>query len=265
MSQSVQLGDTLQTTCPGCGSIYRITSEHLESARGQVQCSECNEVFNALLTLENYTGNLADSIYKDSPLNHHTVNRKASGQIEKPAKTSIPLETSVSLKQAMYGSDYDAQSPLKPLLWLAGILILLIVAIIQAVYYQRYKLISTPHYQQQILNLCQLLPCDESRFSSLSQIKLLERNIFTHPTRANALMVSGSFVNDASFSQAIPGLMISLSDTRGKFIAHRLFKPEEYLDDKSLKRLQPGVAVQFRLEIHDPGNDALAYEFEFLV
>jgi len=261
MSQSVQLGDTLQTTCPGCGSIYRITSEHLDAARGQVQCSECDQVFNALLTLENFTGNLADSIYKDSPLNHHTTSR----QIEGPTKASIPPETSVSLKQAMYGNDYDAHSPLKPLLWMAGILILLIIAIIQAVYYQRYKLISTPHYQQQILNLCQLMPCDESRFSSLSQIKLLERNIYTHPTRANALMVSGSFINEASFSQAVPGLLINLSDTRGKFIAHRLFKPEEYLDDKSLKRLQPGVAVQFRLEIHDPGNDALAYEFEFLV
>ncbi|MBL7000218.1 MAG: zinc-ribbon domain-containing protein [Gammaproteobacteria bacterium] len=264
MSQSVQLSDTLQTTCPACGSIFRIGAEHLESAKGQVQCGECQQVFNALLTLENYTGDLADSVYKDSPLSHQVINHQSTQPTEQTEMT-IPTAQSVTLKQAMYGINYSSQSPLKPLLWFAGILILLIVAIIQAVYYQRYKLIALPHYQQQILNLCQLMPCDETRFSSLSQIKLLERNIFTHPTRSSALMVSGSFVNEASFSQPIPGLLISLSDTRGKFIAHRLFKPEEYLDDKSLKRLQPGVAIQFRIEIHDPGNEALAYEFEFLV
>ena len=76
-------------------------------------------------------------------------------------------------------------------------------------------------------------------------------------------MVSGSFINEASFSQSVPDLLISLSDSKGNFIANRLFKAEEYLTDPAIRRLSPGKPIQFRIEILDPGNEALAYEFEF--
>ncbi len=250
----MQLSDTLQTTCPNCSSIFRMSADQLDLARGQVRCGECMQVFNALLTLENYTGEL----------NHlPVVNRSENITTNTDQTLDRQIQESVSLKQAMYGDNYSSSSNFKPLLWIAGILLLIIIAIIQTVYYQRYKLISSRHYQQQILNLCQLLPCDKSRFTDLAQVKLLERNIFTHPTRKNALMVSGSFVNKASFSQTIPDLLISLSDTQGNYIANRLFKAQEFLTDKTIKLLQPGKPVQFRLEILDPGSEALAYEFEF--
>ncbi|MCK4707896.1 MAG: zinc-ribbon and DUF3426 domain-containing protein, partial [Gammaproteobacteria bacterium] len=242
MSNSVQLSDTLQTTCPNCGSIFRLSPDHLEMARGQVRCSECMQTFNALLSLKNYSGEFDNSLPE---INQHKNYPEAlNDNIEHSLNTD--KDPSVSLNQAMYGENYTAKNNFKPLLLIAGILLLLIIAIVQIVYYQRYSLISSAHYQQQILSLCQVLPCDESRFTSLSQIKLLERNIFTHPTRKHALMVSGSFVNQAPFRQAIPKLLISLSDTQGNFIANRLFKAEEFLADKSLHFLKPGKPVQFR-------------------
>ncbi len=258
MSNRVQqLSDTMQTTCPNCGSIFMLSSEHLEAARGQVRCGECSQVFNALLSLENYSGEF--SLIKSSAKR----NNKTIEPLDDFSAIDDLTEETVSLEEAMYGDDYSSKSNFKPILWLAGILLLTILVIIQVVYYQRYTLISSVNYQQQILGMCRILPCDESRFTSLSQIKLLDRNIFTHPTRKNALMVSGSFVNQAPFSQPVPSLLISLSDTKGKFIANRLFKAEEFLSDKSINKLIPGKPVQFRLEINDPGNDALAYEFEF--
>ncbi|MBT3203909.1 MAG: DUF3426 domain-containing protein [Gammaproteobacteria bacterium] len=259
MSNRMHLSDTMQTTCPHCNSIFKLTTDHLESARGQVRCSECMQVFNALLSLENFTGEFDDSLIQLQ----HVEKQNQQPEVSKDESVEESTDEPVSLKQAMYGDNYSSANNFRPLLWVAGILLLVITVIVQTVYYQRYTLISSPHYQQQILNLCQILPCDESRFSNLAQIKLLERNIFTHPTRKNALMVSGSFVNKASFSQAIPSLLISLSDTQGNFIANRLFKSEEFLADKTLNRLKPGKPVQFRLEILDPGSEALAYEFEF--
>ena len=260
MSNRVQqLSDTMQTTCPECGSIFLLSPDHLEMARGQVRCGECLQVFNALLSLKNYNGEFDHS--RPSPKTSRSSLQVPEHPKEK--SDSSNFDDSVSLKQAMYGDNYTSKNNFKPLAWIAGILLLVIIAIIQTVYYQRYSLISSRHYQQQILSLCQILPCDESRFSNLSQIKLLERNIFTHPTRKNALMVTGSFVNKAPFSQAVPGLLISLSDTQGNFIANRLFKAEEFLADKSISRLKQGKPVQFRLEILDPGSEALAYEFEF--
>ena len=251
----MKLSDTIQTTCPHCGSIFRLSGDQLESARGKVRCGECSQIFNALLSLENYTGEFDESLIQQQQAEKNTV--LSDTQI------APPVDEPVTLKQAMYGENHKSSSSFKPLLWVAGILLLVITVIIQTVYYQRYTLISSPHYQQQILNLCQVLPCDESRFSNLAQIKILDRNIFTHPTRKDALMVSGSFVNKASFSQAVPSLLINLSDSQGNFIANRLFKSEEFLADITINRLKPGKPVQFRLEIIDPGSDALAYEFEF--
>ena len=256
MGLSVQLSDTLQTTCPHCNSIFRLSPDHLELARGKVRCSECMQIFNALLSLKNYSGEYDDSLPESKPHDEFSDNN-----IDKTS--NVNEGQAVSLNEAMFGENYTVKNNFKPLMWAAGILILAIVAIVQVVYYQRYSLISSARYQQQILNLCQVLPCDEARFSNLSQVKLLERNIFTHPTRKNALMVSGSFVNQAPFRQPVPNLLISLSDTQGNFIANRLFKAEEFLSDKSLRFLKPGKPVQFRLEIIDPGSEALAYEFEF--
>ncbi len=261
MSNRVHLGDTMQTTCPHCGSVFRVTTAQLEDGHGQVICGLCHQRFNALLSLENYHGEAVELLSESTSQAPQII---PAPVIEEPANdTPAAAEPVVSLHEAMYGDGQKHRANLKPLLWFVGILLLLIIAIVQVIYYQRYALISSPHYQSQILELCQILPCDQQKFVNTAQIHLLERNIFTHPTRKHALMVTGSFVNKAPFTQPLPRLLISLSDTQGNFIASRLFKPGEYLADSSIKRLPPGKPVQFRLEIEDPGSAALAYEFEF--
>jgi hypothetical protein len=143
-------------------------------------------------------------------------------------------------------------------------LLLSALGVAQAIYYQRYQLIEDPRFQQQVTNLCQLLPCDESQFSSTAQIRLLERNVFTHPVASNALMITGSFVNQAPFPQKMPDMLVSLFDIQGKPIANRMFKPGDYLlENRNRSVVSPRVPVQFRIEVVDPGTDALTYEFEF--
>ncbi len=171
----------------------------------------------------------------------------------------------LSLHEAMYGARRSRLSQFSPLIWLVGILLLTTLGIAQTIYYQRYSLIENPRYQKQVLALCQVVPCNESQFSSTQQIKLLERNVFSHPVQSSALMVSGSFVNQAIFDQKLPKLLVSLFDLQGNLIANRLFTPGEYLQTDNTRRLmETAKPVQFRLEISDPGINALTYEFEFM-
>ncbi len=115
-----------------------------------------------------------------------------------------------------------------------------------------------------MLTLCELIPCGAEQFSSIHQIKLLERNVFTHPVTSNALMITGAFVNQAPFDQRLPRMLVSLFDIKGELIANRVFGPSEYLqDDKNKTMAASNIPVQFRLEVVDPGTDALTYEFEF--
>ena len=254
----------MHTTCLHCGSVFRIATEQLDIADGQVRCSQCQQTFNALLTLE--------SPIEKSQLQHDMHEQTAAEAIadlfERSQTSADPdpadNNDSVSLNEAMYGEDRAPNSTLRQMLWITGIITLLVISLVQVVYYQRYQLVSSGQFQQQILSLCQLLPCDDNRFSSPAQIKLIERNVYTHPTRDDALMITGSFVNKADFSQPIPSLLISLSDIQGNLIANRLFKAPEFVTDVTEQRLQPDKAVSFRLEVLDPGSSALTYEFEFV-
>ena len=274
MFSSTHLGEVMETACPQCKSRFRLTEKQLSQAFGKVCCGECGNVFNAMTDLQNYEGALPpdyfarqveeDEFLQESSLSISAIDVDVDVDVDVDAETEFVERRQVSLHEAMYGSERRSLFALGPLGWFVGILLLAAVGIAQTIYYQRYQLIEKPRYQQQVLNLCQVLPCAETSFSSIEQIRLLERNIFTHPVATNALMVTGSFVNQAPFAQKLPDLLISLFDVQGKLIANRLFSPPEYLlDDKNRGVVKPELPVQFRLEIVDPGTDALTYEFEF--
>ena len=262
MFSSTHLGEVMETSCDQCKSRFRLTEAQLRQAFGKVRCGECGAVFNALLALKNYDGELPSGYPQAKPANREP--EPAAPPRPKPQPDGRPVNEALSLHQAMYGEERRSFFSLAPLAWLIGILLLGALGIAQAIYYQRYQLIENPEFQQQVMQLCEVLPCAERQFSSTDQLRLTERNVFTHPVVSNALMVTGSFTNQAPFAQKMPDLLISLFDIQGRPIANRLFKPYEYLlEDRNRSTISPQAPVQFRLEIVDPGTDALTYEFEF--
>ena len=264
MFSRTHLGEVMETTCNQCKSRFRLTEKQLQQTHGKVCCGECGSVFNAMTTLKSYEGELPPDYFEKQLEEDELQHDKTLPVTDFDLETNFVERRQVSLHEAMYGSEHRSFFSLGPLAWLVGILLLAAVGIAQAIYYQRYQLVENPRYQQQVINLCQVLPCAETAFSSTDQIRLLERNVFTHPVAKNALMVTGSFVNQAPFAQKLPRLLISLFDVQGKLIANRLFAPSEYLsDDKNRGVIKPDLPLQFRLEIVDPGTDALTYEFEF--
>jgi hypothetical protein len=98
------------------------------------------------------------------------------------------------------------------------------------------------------------------------RIELSSKNIYTHPNTENALMVSGTIVNQAGIAQDFPLLELRFENIRGEFIAGRRFQPHEYLDlpVESIGKMQPGNPISFTIEIIDPGKDVMSYEFRFL-
>jgi predicted Zn finger-like uncharacterized protein len=262
MYKSTHLGEIMETTCSQCNSRFRLTEKQLQQAYGKVRCGECGCVFNALLGLKNYEGEVPPGYYEQ--LEDDLSEEKTLPVTDFDADSVAYEERELSLHEAMYGAEGRSFFSIGPLGWFIGILLLGAVGIAQAIYYQRYQLIEDPRYQQQVINLCQVLPCAETAFASVEQLRLLERNVFTHPVVSDALMVTGSFTNQAPFAQKLPDMLISLFDVQGRLIANRLFKPSEYLlDDRNRGVIESRAIIQFRLEVVDPGTDALTYEFEF--
>lgn len=269
MYKSTQLSDVMETTCDECGSRFRITEQQLRQAFGKVCCGECGEVFNALAGLKNYDGEMPEYSPKmQLEQNLQELADERTTPVTEFDYDHYPVDrtqpTTISLEEAMYGDQRRSMFRISPLFWFIGILLLTALGFAQAIYYQRYQLIEDPRFQQQVITLCEFMPCADAQFSSTAQIRLLERNVFTHPVANEALMVTGSFVNQAPFRQKLPDMLISLFDIQGKLIANRVFKPSEYLvDNRNSRTIDPEVPVQFRLELVDPGTNALTYEFEF--
>ena len=180
MPKRTQLGEVMETACAHCGSRFRLTENQLKQAYGKVRCGQCGEVFNALQALQSYEGELPPGYFEKL-----RAANPGSGSTDGAAPA-------LSLQEAMYGGERRAGFTVGPLGWFIGILLLLALVIAQALYYQRYQLIEDPRFQQQVINLCRLLPCAESQFASVDQIRMLERNVFTHPVANDALMVTGS-------------------------------------------------------------------------
>jgi len=264
MYKSTHLGEVMETSCDQCKSRFRLTEKQLRQAYGTVRCGQCGYVFNALLALKNYEGELPPGYLERLQEEIYSDDKTMPMIGIEPDHLATADRAELSLHEAMYGSEGRSFFSIGPLGWFIGILLLAALGIAQAIYYQRYQLVEDPRYQQQVINLCQLLPCAETAFASTEQLQLLERNVFTHPITNDALMVTGSFTNQAPFAQKLPDMLISLFDVQGKLIANRLFKPAEYLlEDKNRGVVEPDAIVQFRIEIVDPGTDALTYEFEF--
>lgn len=111
---------------------------------------------------------------------------------------------------------------------------------------------------------CATVGCTLPPWREPSAFVVLSREIQPHPTHPQALLVTASFRNDARWAQGWPLLELALTDLDGQRIGQRRFVPREYLGGPpSTEGVEPGQSATVALEILDPGNRAVAFEFDF--
>ena len=73
-------------------------------------------------------------------------------------------------------------------------------------------------------------------------------------------------MNQAQSKQPFPDVQLALYDTNGQLIAHRIFQPNDYLDESiSIDGgMAPKVPIHFVLEVVDSSKDTVSFEFSFL-
>ncbi|MGE5625696.1 MAG: DUF3426 domain-containing protein [Bacillota bacterium] len=85
-------------------------------------------------------------------------------------------------------------------------------------------------------------------------------NVTTDPDQPGALSITGSLANQAAFAQPWPYLRVVLTDRYGQTLRARDFKSDEYLPGTQPNvPLAAGQASRFRLDIVDPGADAVGF------
>lgn len=151
------------------------------------------------------------------------------------------------------------------LYWGIGLFVMLGIFAIQYSFFYRGELAQHAGLKPWIETLCDIANCEIPAQHDIRAIKLVRRDITTHPKVSNALLISAALVNESKNTQPFPIMRIQLSDTVGQILASRKFDPREYMDaDINLRKgMPPGNPVQINLEIVDPGKSAVNFEFDF--
>lgn len=235
----------MQTACPHCNTIFRLTDTQMRMAGGVVRCGVCKQTFNALhpepaKTDKSGTPDLFD----------HSV-------FEPAARDVIPQQLRDADQRASIWSG---------IAWSLAIVLLALALVAEYAWFNRNELQQHAELKPWLEKFCQYAYCQLEPLRDTDKIEMLSRNVYTHPNTRNALMVAVTMANRADHAQPWPDVKIAFSNVRGGTVAARRFTPAEYSSDPAtLSALLPSnTEVSFTLEIQDPGKDALTYEFSFL-
>jgi len=279
----------MYTQCPECLSVFSLDAQTLAKAHGHVVCGHCEAGFDSLATLteqlppEPFTELLVNEPAWAPPRVDLVIFRPRDASPGIVEATPAPVETAAAedFSQLVFAPRFarDKVRPRKQSRsarsrrhaggrrwpWLLACLLLTLLLGAQLAWDKRDELIRHPLAGHWLRSSCALLGCRLPLVAAPRQLRLLASNVQAHPSVAGALMISASVRNDATFAQPYPVVVVTLSDADGKRLAMRRLLPREYLDDATARQrgLPPGGNAVLLLEVEDPGNQAVAFEFDF--
>ncbi len=144
-------------------------------------------------------------------------------------------------------------------------LFLVLCLALQTLWLSRHTLAQNAQWRPIIETLCAPLACNLQALSALSLIRSDQLAVQSHPEFSNALRVKMQFRNDASFAQALPGILLKFTTSNDEVLAARRFPPSQYLDDelRNLASMPAKSHLQVSLDVLDPGPQAINYEISF--
>jgi predicted Zn finger-like uncharacterized protein len=288
----------MHTKCPNCRALFRINVKQFQQAHGRVRCGQCNTLFDAqsnialpkagdiLTDLETSTGSETQSQERRSVTSHHIPKSDpAAEQDDIPIPELIPergedaprpspavqrtiaLTSSGTAEKYQTGRDTEAipLPRLSTVMLGLGSMALVFLLLAQFLYFHRDRLSKQPLLSSIIEDACGIVGCEIEPVRDVDRIEIINRNVFSHPSVADALMITATFANVAPFPQPYPVMQVALTDLQGKIVAARRFLPQEYLHgtEEHSALMKPGVLVDVNVAVHDPQNGAMAFEFAF--
>lgn len=242
------------TQCPECKTLVDVGDEPPETG-GRITCEQCGHEFAARFFLRGET----------------TVEDTA-GEVSPKARYRINVSPEEMLAQRPHGETVaEDAAPAPPGrmatgAWALGIALLVVALLGQSVYFMRDDLARHARLRPWMETLCDYAGCEIPLMRDPSRIDIVGRDIRRHPDAGDALIVTVTLRNQANAPQAYPWLELSFYDMAKRVIARRRFRPAEYLPDNIgvARGMRPGIPVQSTLEIVDPGQSAVNFEFGLL-
>jgi hypothetical protein len=227
-----------------------MSDDETTMSSGMVQCCVCKHFFNA---------------YKHQDPEGEQQAFTREDVLATRSRDLAADDLSASLEQS-----YVTYRPKAPwwstLIWTILIIAVLLAALGQMAWFNREKLFLQAELKPHLERVCQRIDCQLQQKTDLGNIELLSRDVRSHPTHNNALLITATFINRAAFEQPYPDVGLVLSDLGGNVIAQRQFRPQEYLKEGYQEKvlMAKEVPITMIMEVRDPGQESVSFRFEFL-
>ncbi|MBN8726945.1 MAG: zinc-ribbon and DUF3426 domain-containing protein [Xanthomonadales bacterium] len=256
----------MYTQCPECSTVFKLDGASLAAAHGSVRCGHCAAVFDGLRSLA--------TELPPEPFDRLPAWPLAAG----PPQLGLPVYRPNPAQGALFAAPEREARPRPPAFatrrarrprrngpWLAACALLLVALAAQAAWSERDRWLDAPRVRAWLDPACARLGCTLPLRRDAARLVLSSRDIRPHPSAPGALIISATLRNDAPFAQAYPTLKITLSNLDERRVAMRRFRPDEYIGDRRelAAGLGPGASSALAFEVVDPGQDAVAFEFDF--
>ncbi len=217
---------SLVTTCPACGTMFKVQRDQLASASGEGRCSVCQHVFNAF-EHQSEVADTADVALEQAPQIAATEPepRSAISAIETPAPafTAPPLLPENLFQRRRFVWPAALKT-------LTAVMVLLAIAVVQSTFHYRAQVIEKlPRSYPAFAMACQLFNCSVALPHQAALVNIEDHRLLSDPQHDDVLILESTLNNRAEFPQVYPQIELTLMDTNNQAVATRTFTPQEYL------------------------------------
>ena len=255
------------TRCPGCKTIFRVTSQQLAMRDGQVRCGHCRTVFDGELALVSLAPRVRgagdEPQLSEAELGPPTVTLRNA-----QALSTVDEETDDRREPAV-GGDSDSAPSIDPGLayasrfsaskarrrlglpaWAYGLLIPVLVVVLgaQALFHFRDAIAAHwPQTKPALIRLCAIADCQLRPLQDISGLSIEASDLQADPAHKGLLILSATIRNRATHALSYPYLELTLSNAQDQIVVRRAFAPGEYLSGAA--NLDTGIAGNAELTV----------------
>lgn len=183
-------------------------------------------------------------------------------QHEPTPQTAAPAQTTKAAVPSFLASTQPRRRPVVAALLAVLSLVLLLTLAVQGTYFMRNTLAARyPQWMPWLEHVCQPLQCKVELPRQAELLSIEDSDLQDDTDHDGVLVLRSMLDNRAAFTQALPLLELTLTDTGDLPVLRRTFTPHEYLPKEMSpeKGIAAGAQIQIRLNLVTEGIKPAGY------
>ena len=245
--------NTIAARCPFCHTRIKISARLVGDLTPKTRCGSCLRLFDATQS----AAIRARALSTDYAL----LSGEGLEPLESPELPFVEADSIEITAKPKRSWRYVARA----LGQIACLFLLLAALAAQYLWHNRHIYQHSPKLYPLYAQSCRMLSCSIPRFVDIAAFRGEALTVTSGSAGTNSLVVSFRLHNSAPLAQAPPVLILSFDTAARRSVALREFAPKEFLPASvnPSRALSAGERVNIRLELLDPGAEAVNYTVAF--